>query len=118
MLTGNALFFLKMIIGFVSVYVCIASYGHWGTYSSSSFFNSVNSAAAASLAVKISKISKGKHVLHFRLSPQKHAKTHVNRLKQSRNPKKSRTGEERKKSCCAPPDLISWRRHCLSIFNL
>ena len=47
--------------------------------------NSVHSAAAAILTVKISKLTKEKHVLHFHLSCQKHAKTHVNRLKQSRN---------------------------------
>ena len=54
------------------------------------------SAAAASLTVKISKITKEKHVLDFRLSRQKYAKTHVNRLKHSRNPKDilSRGGEK------------------------
>jgi len=31
------------------------------------------------------KITKEKHVVHFRLSRHNHAKTHVNRLKQSRN---------------------------------
>src|SRR6218665_3033936 len=39
------------------------------------------------LTVKISKITKEKQVLHFRLARQKHDKTHVNRLKQSRNQK-------------------------------
>ena len=58
--------------------------GHWGTCPSS-FGNSVHSAASASLTVKILKITKEKHVLHFRLSRQKHAKTHLNRLKLSLN---------------------------------
>ena len=47
------------------------------------------------LTVNISKITKGKHVLHFRLSDQKHAKTHINRLRQSR-------AGVRKNSCGAP----------------
>src|SRR6218665_1387494 len=66
-----------------------------------------------SLTVKISKITKEKHVLHFRLFHPQHVKTQVNRVKQSRNPREipGRGGEE--KSCCAPPHLISWRRHCL-----
>src|SRR6218665_589621 len=59
--------------------------GHWGTCPHSSFGNSVHSAASCSLTVKISKITKEKHVLHFPLSRQKHAETHVNRLKQSLN---------------------------------
>ena len=50
---------------------------------------------AASLTANISKITKEKHVLHFRLSCQKHAKTQVNRLKQSPNYNKSRAGEEK-----------------------
>src|SRR6218665_1157531 len=58
--------------------------------------NSVHSAAAAILTVKISKLTKEKPVLHFHLSCQKHAKTHVNRLKQSQ------AGEERKNFCYAP----------------
>ena len=66
------------------------------------------------LTVKISKITKEKQVLHFRLARQKHDKTHVNRLKQSRNQKKSRAEEERKNLCCAP-HFISWRRHCVYV---
>jgi len=58
-----------------------------GACAPSRFGNSVHSAAAASLIVKISKITEEKHVLNFHLSRQKHANTHVNRLKQSRNPK-------------------------------
>src|SRR6218665_1203168 len=68
----------------------------------SSFGNSVHSAAGASLPVKISKITKEKHVLNFHISRQKHAETHVNRLKQSWKQNKSRTEEERKNLCCAP----------------
>jgi len=49
--------------------------GHWGTCPSSSFGSSVHSTAAANLAVKILKITEEKHVLHFRLSRQKHATT-------------------------------------------
>jgi len=72
------------------------------------FGNSVHSADANSLPVKISKITKEKHVLHFRLSRQKHVITHVNRLKKSRNYTKSRAEEERKKSRCAPsPDFLA-----------
>jgi|SRR6218665_552216 len=58
-----------------------------GARAPSSFVNSVHSAAAASLTVKTSKITKEKHVLNFHLSREKHAKTHVCRLKQSREPK-------------------------------
>jgi len=88
--------------------------GHWGTCPPSSIFaSSVHSAAAASLTVKISKITK-KQVLHFRLSRQKHVKTHVNRLKQSRNPKKIPEGR-RGKIHVVSPHLISWRRHCIYV---
>jgi len=52
-----------------------------------SFGNSVHSVAVASITLKISKITKEERVLNFHLSRQKHAKTHVNRLKQSRNAK-------------------------------
>src|SRR6218665_878790 len=53
---------------------------HWSTQCStqvphSSFGNYVFSAAAASL--KMLKVTKGKHVLHFRPSRQEHAKTHI-----------------------------------------
>src|SRR6218665_3895576 len=41
--------------------------------SNSNATNSMHSAAAASLIVKISKITKKKHVLYFRLSRQKHS---------------------------------------------
>ena len=72
-----------------------------GACAPSSLGNYVHSAASVSLTVKISKITKEKHVglglLHFRQYRQKHAKTHVSRLKQSLNP-----GKERKNSCCAP----------------
>src|SRR6218665_1332143 len=57
------------------------------------------------LTVKISKITKEKQVLHFRLARQKHDKTHVNRLKQSRN-QKNWAEEEMKNSCCIPPHLF------------
>src|SRR6218665_3663006 len=81
-------------------HVASLSIGHWGTFPPSSFGNSVHSAAAASLTVKISKITK-----------ERHAKTQVNRLKQSRNPKEipGRGGED--KILAMPPHLISWRRH-------
>ena len=64
------------------------------------------------LTIKISKITKEKHVFNFCLSRQKHSKTHVNRLKQSWNQKEiqGRKGEGTN-SCCAPPHFISWRRH-------
>src|SRR6218665_1115665 len=83
-----------------------------GARAPSSFGNSAHSAAFACLTVKVSKITKEKHVLHFCLSRQKHAKTHVARLKQYRNPKEILGMEERKNSFCVPPHLISWRRHC------
>src|SRR6218665_843973 len=80
-----------------------------------SFGNYVlHSAAATSLNEKIYKITKEKPVLglHFRLSRQKHAKTHINRLKQPRNPKETPgRGETEKFMLCRPP-LISWRRLC------
>ena len=58
----------------------VASYGALiGTRTPLKFWETIN------LTAKISKITKEKHVLHFRLSRQKHAKTHVDRLKQSRN---------------------------------
>jgi len=50
----------------------------------------VHSAAVASLTVTISKINKEKHVLHFRLSRQKHAKAQV-------GPKQIKTVSEHKK---------------------
>jgi len=63
----------------------VASYGALEHLLHSSFGNSVHSAAPARLIM--SKLTKGKHgpILHFRPSRQKHAKTQVNRLKQSRN---------------------------------
>jgi len=56
----------------------------------------VHSAAVASLTVNISKITKEIHVLNFHLSRQTQAKTHVNRFKQSWNPKEipGRGGEK------------------------
>src|SRR6218665_712401 len=82
--------------------------GHWGTCPSS-FGNSVHYTAADSLTVKISKITKEKHVLNLNLSRQKHAKTHENRLKLSRHPKESpgRGG----KIHIVPRSPHSWRRH-------
>src|SRR6218665_446468 len=79
----------------------IATYGALGHMPPSSFGNSVYSAAAASLAVKTLKIAKEKHVLHFCISPQKHAKIVMER---NRNPGQGRSG----KTCCAPSPLISW----------
>src|SRR6218665_81515 len=52
-------------------------------------------AAAASLIVKISKITKEEHVIHFRISPQKHAETV---LEPNINPGQGRRG----KICRAP----------------
>ena len=54
------------------------------------------------LTVKISKISKEKHVLHFRLFRQKHAKTHVNRLKYPQN-LKNPGQKKRRKILVMPP---------------
>jgi len=77
--------------------------GYWGMHGSPwSFWKSVHSAAVSSLTVKISKIAKEEHILHFRLSLQKYAKTHVNRVKQSWNQKQSRARKDRKTSSCAP----------------
>ena len=58
-----------------------------GACAPSSFENFVHTVAAANLTVKILKINKEKHVLNFHLSRQKHANTHVNRLKQPLNQK-------------------------------
>src|SRR6218665_1054712 len=59
--------------------------------------NSVHFAAAASLLLyKFRKLPKKKHVLHFRISRQKHAKTHVNRLNSFGIKKMSSKGEEKK----------------------
>ena len=66
-----------------------------GARAPSSVGNYVQSASVASLTIKISKITKEIHALNFHLSCQKHAKTNVNRLKQSQ------AGEEQKNSCCA-----------------
>ena len=84
-----------------------------GARAPSSLGNSVHSAAAASLTVKISKITKEKHVLNCHLSRQKRAQTQENRLKQSWKPKEilGRGGEE--KIYAVPPHLIPWRRHCV-----
>jgi len=48
----------------------VATYGALGHVPSSSFGNYVHSAAAASLTVNISKITKEDNVMHFRLSHQ------------------------------------------------
>src|SRR6218665_3184317 len=85
--------------------------GHWGTCPSSSFGSSVHSTAVVSLAVKISKITKEKHVLHFRLFLQKHGTTDKNRLKQYLNPKETPGKEGDGKFILCSPHLISWRRH-------
>ena len=71
-------------VGPINIDSGVASYGAFGYVPHSSV---VHSAAAVSLPVKISKIrsTKEKHVLQFRPSRQKHAKTHVNRLKQYQN---------------------------------
>ena len=56
----------------------------------------MHSAAAASLTVKNFKITKERHVLHFCLSRQKQAKTHVNRSKhfsELKNPGQGRRGK-------------------------
>ena len=91
----------------------VASYGALRHVPPSSFGNSVHSVAAHSLTVKISKITKEKHALNFHISRQKHAKTDISRLKQSwkLEPKKSRVGEERKKSYCTVLSSVgSWER--------
>src|SRR6218665_1140043 len=82
--------------------------GHWGTCPSS-FGNSVHYTAADSLTVKISKITKEKTVLQFHLSRQKHAKTHVNRLKQSQHLKEipGRGGEEKFILCSPSPHFLA-----------
>src|SRR6218665_2286252 len=59
--------------------------------------------------LNILKITKEKH-LHFPLSRQKHAKTHINRLTAVSELKNMRGCEERKSSCCAPR-LTYWRHH-------
>ena len=83
--------------------------GHWGTCPSSCFGSSVHSTASANLAVKILKITEEKHVLHFRLSRQKHATTYENRLKQSVNPKKipGREGDEKFILCSPSPHFLA-----------
>jgi len=53
-------------------------------------------------------MTKEKHILHFHLSRQKHDKTHVNRLKQSRNPKEIQCRGEEEKFMLFAPHLISW----------
>ena len=57
----------------------VASYGALGHMPPIEFWKTIN------LTAKISKITREKHVLHFRLSCHKNAKTRINRLKQSRN---------------------------------
>src|SRR6218665_2570674 len=100
----------------------------------SSFGNSVHSAAVANVTVKISKITKEIQVINFHLSRQKQAKTHVNRLKQSLNPKETQD-RGGKNSFCAPsphflatpllisfsheyPDPLSLFFDCLSRYQL
>ena len=67
----------------------VATYETLGYVPLSSFGNSVYSAVAASLTVKILTITKEKRVVHFRISAQKQAKTVV---EQNRNPWQERSG--------------------------
>ena len=83
----------------------VASYGALGHVPVSSFGNSGHSAVSASLTVQISKITKEKHVIHFRLVRQKHAKTHVNvdiKTVSELEIAPGRGGEEKFKVCCPP----------------
>src|SRR6218665_1347775 len=86
--------------------------GHWGMCPTSSFGNCVHSAAAASLTVKISKITKEKHVLQFRLSHKRHAKTRIKQIKTVSELEKNPGQWRREKIHVVPPHLISWRCHC------
>ena len=105
------------------VYVCMCcTHIHrylWGivAHASSNFRNSAHSAAAARLAVKMSKITNEKHVLLFCLSCQTHTKIHVNRLKQSRNPTKISGHERRGKNlfCVPSPHFLATLYMLLSI---
>ena len=98
----------------------VATYGALGHVPPRVWEIIVHSAAAARWPVKISTISKEKPVLHFRLSRQKDAKTHVNRLKRSQTEpkKKSQAGEGGDKFMLCP--LISFPGNatatCLSSF--
>jgi len=65
----------------------VTSYGALGHVFPLKLWKKIN------LTVKLSKIFKEKHVLYCHLSRQKHAKTHVNRLKQSRNQKEIPGGD-------------------------
>src|SRR6218665_1645283 len=90
--------------------------------SNSNATNSVHF-AAANLTIQISKIIKEKHVglLHFRLSRQKRAKTHVNRIKQSRNKIiPGREGEEKFLLCTLTsfPGDATTPLTCKAVFDL
>src|SRR6218665_588076 len=75
--------------------------GHWGTCPLE-FYKFCAFCICCQLNCEILKIAKEKPVLHFRLSCKKHAKTHVNRLKQFRNPKNPGQMGRGKNLCCAP----------------
>src|SRR6218665_2302205 len=66
------------------------------------FSSSVTYFMDGPLTIKIPKITKEKHVFNFRLSRQKHSKTHVNRLKQPWIQKKSSAGKEREQILAVP----------------
>src|SRR6218665_315015 len=80
-----------------------------GARSPSNFGNSMHTTAAANLTVQILKINKEKHVLNFHLSRQKHANTHVNRLKQPLNQKEipGRGGEEKVHAVPPSPHILA-----------
>src|SRR6218665_1384804 len=52
----------------------VATYGALGHVPPSGFGNAAHSAAAASLTVKVLKITKEKHILHFSIFPSKFSK--------------------------------------------
>src|SRR6218665_1005087 len=70
--------------------------GYWGTGKICAF------CSCCQLNCKNFENYQRRTLLHFRLSLQKYAKTHVNRVKQSWNQKQSRARKDRKTSSCAP----------------
>ena len=85
--------------------------GHWGTCPLEFWKFRV---FCTSLTVQISKIAKEKHVLHFHLFRQKHAKTHVSRLKQSRTSKRNPGKKRREKILLCPlASFPGGAPHCL-----
>src|SRR6218665_493378 len=72
--------------------------------SNSNVTNSAHPLAAASSTVSISKITKEKHVLNFRISRQKHAKTHVKTVSKLR--KIPGRGEEETFMLCPSPHFL------------